>query len=133
MDFSLEIITPRGIYFSSKVKSLSIKLTSGYRTFLAGHLPLIGSLAYAPMHIVKDGKTNYYALHGGAINVTKEKITIICNAIEHASEIDIARAKSAKERAEAIIKEKRPGMDIKRAQLALARALARLQAAEKNN
>ncbi len=127
MEFSLEIITPRGIYLSEKVESLTIKLTSGYRTFLCGHMPLIGSLSYASMHIIKNGKTIYYAVHGGAINVTKEKITVITNAIEHAKDIDAARAKAAKERAEKRLLEKGPDIDIKRAELALQRALARLE------
>lgn len=127
MDFLVEIITPQGIYLSKKIDSLTIKLTSGYRTFLAGHLPLIGSLDYAPMHLSVDGKIIYYAIHGGAINVTKEKIVLICNAIEEQSEIDEARALAAKERAEKRLKEKDENLDIKRAQLALQRAVARLQ------
>lgn len=132
MNFSLEIITPRGIYLTEEVSSLTIKLTSGYRTILAGHYPLIGSLDYAPMHLVKNEKTIYYAVHGGAINITKEKVTIICNAIEHKKDIDVNRAKSAKFRAEKRIKEKDPNMDLKRAQLALARAVARIQTAERD-
>ena len=129
MDFLLEIITPKGIYFSKKVNSLTIKLSSGYRTFLAGHIALIGSLDYGPMHIVRNNETTYYAVHGGAINVKKEKITIICNAIEKSSEIDIERAKKAKERAQKRLNEKNPDIDLKRAELALLRALARLEAA----
>lgn len=130
MDFSLEIITPRGIYLTEKVSSLTVKLTSGYRTFFAGHTSLIGSLDYASMHMIKNGKTDYYAIHGGAINVTKEKIVLICNAIEHAKDIDVSRAKASKERAEERLKLKDQDLDIKRAKLALARALARLQTAE---
>lgn len=130
MEFSLEIITPKGIYLSKKVTSLTIKLTSGYRTFLAGHAPLVGSLDYAPMHTVSDGKTDVYAVHGGAINVSREKITVICNGIEHAKDIDVERAREAKERAEERLNKKDPNTDLKRARLALYRALARLKAAE---
>ena len=131
MDFLLEIITPKGIYLSEEVDSLTIKMTSGYRTFLAGHMPLIGSLAYAPMHLVKAGKLENYAVHGGAINVTKEKVIVVCNAIESASEIDKERALAAKERAEKRLSEKDPNTDLKRAQLALQRSLIRLEVVEK--
>ena len=126
MGFLLEIVTPKGIYLTEEVDSLTIKLSSGYRTFLKGHAPLIGSLAYAPMHLVKDGKLTNYALHGGAINVTNEKISVVCNAIESKSEIDKERALAAKERAEKRLKEKDPNIDLKRAQLALQRSLIRL-------
>ena len=131
MGFLLEIITPRGIYFTEEVDSLTIKMTTGYRTFLAGHMPLIGSLDYAPMHLVKNGKLEDYAVHGGAINVTKEKVIVICNAIESADEIDKNRALAAKERAEKRLKEKDPNIDLKRAQLALQRSLIRLMVLEK--
>ena len=131
MGFSLEIITPRGIYLTEEVESLTIKLSSGYRTFLKGHTPLIGSLAYAPMHLVKDGKIENYAIHGGAINVTKEKVSVVCNAIENEKEIDVERALSAKERAEKRLKDKDPNIDLKRAELALQRALIRLEVSGK--
>ena len=131
MGFSLEIITPRGIYLTEEVESLTIKLSSGYRTFLKGHTPLIGSLAYAPMHLVKDGKIENYAIHGGAINVTKEKVSVVCNAIENEKEIDVERALSAKERAEKRLKDKDPNIDLKRAQLALQRSLIRLEVLNK--
>ena len=131
MGFSLQIITPRGIYFDQEVSSLTIKLSSGYRTILKGHTPLIGSLAYAPMHLVKDGKTEEFAIHGGAINITKEKVSVVCNAIERKSEIDLARAKKAKERAEKRLQDKDSNIDVKRAQLALQRALIRLELASK--
>lgn len=127
MGFLVEIITPKGIYLSENIESLTIKLTSGYRTFLAGHLPLIGSLGYGSMHFIQNGKTRNFAVHGGAINVRKEKTTIICNAIEEAKDIDEARAIRAKERAEARLKEKADNLDVKRAQLALQRAIARLE------
>lgn len=131
MGFSLQIVTPRGIYFDKEVDSLTIKLSSGYRTILKGHTPLIGSLAYAPMHLVKDGKTEEFALHGGAINITKEKVSVVCNAIERKSEIDLARAKKAKERAEKRLQEKDVNVDVKRAELALKRALIRVELASK--
>lgn len=127
MGFLLEIVTPRGVYFKKEVDSLTVKLTSGYRTILKGHTPLIGSLAYAPMHTISGGKVDNYALHGGAINVTKEKVTLIVNAVEHAKDIDVARAKAAKERAESRLSKKDPDLDIKRAQLALSRALVRIE------
>lgn len=127
MSFQLVIVSPRGCYFDEKVESLTIKLSSGYRTILAHHAPLIGAIAYAPMHIVKDGKTIYYALHGGAINIDEEKVTLMVNAIEREDEIDLNRALEAKKRAEERLKSRGVGIDIKRAQLALYRALSRIE------
>lgn len=129
--FKLEIITPKGLYASLDVESLTVKLTSGYRTILTGHMPLVGSLAYAPMHIVKNGKTEFFALHGGALNVQKDKVTIIANAIESKADIDLKRAQDAKKRAEERLNSKDPNIDVKRAELALIRALTRIETASK--
>ena len=126
MTFRLLIVSPRGKYFDEEVESLTVKLSSGYRTILARHTPLVGALAYAPMHIVKNGKTIYYALHGGAINVTNEQVTLMVNTIEREDEIDLERAHRAKKRAEERLQSKGEGIDIKRAQLALYRALSRI-------
>lgn len=131
MSFKLAVISPEGIYFEKEVDSLTVKLTSGYRTILSKHAPLIGALAYAPMHIVEKGKTEYYAIHGGAISVKDNEVTLIVNSVEHKNEIDLERAKAAKSRAEERLSKKDDiNIDVKRAELALARAIARIKTTE---
>ena len=127
MAFNLVIITPKGVYLEERVDSLTVKMTSGYRTILSGHYPLVGTLDIAPMHIIKGTNTMYYSLAGGALNVTKEKVTIITNSIEAKEDIDIERANASKERAEKRLKEKLEETDLKRASASLARALARIK------
>ena len=129
--FSLTIISPKGVYLKEDVDSLSVKLTSGYRTFLSHHAPLIGALAYAPVHYVKGGKTYHFAIHGGAISVKDNHISLIVNAVEAKDKIDIDRAKDAKKRAEdRLAKKDDVNIDVKRAELALLRALARIKTYE---
>lgn len=130
--FKLVIISPKGVYFEKDVDSLSVKLTSGYRTILSHHTPLIGALAYAPMHCVYEGKTHYYALHGGAISIKDNRVSLIVNAVEAKHEIDIERAKDAKNRAEQRLAKKKDdiNLDVKRAELALLRAIARIKTYE---
>ena len=134
MSFKLAVLSPKGVYFEKEVESLTVKLTSGYRTILSHHAPLIGALAYAPMHIVENGKTKYYALHGGAISIKENKVSLIVNAVEAKEDIDLGRAKDAKARAEKRLadKEKDINIDVKRAELALARAIARIKTVEEN-
>ena len=82
MALDLVIITPKGIYLEDRVDALTVKMTTGYRTILGGHYPLIGTLDIAPMHTTKGNNKMYYSLNGGAINVSKEKVTLIVNSIE---------------------------------------------------
>lgn len=130
--FKLAIISPKGLYFEKDVDSLTVKLTSGYRTILSKHAPLIGALDYAPMHIVENGKTKYYAVHGGAISIKDNKVSLIVNAIEAKEDIDISRAKAAKGRAEERLNKSDINTDVKRAELALTRALTRIKTYEEN-
>ena len=132
MSFKLAIISPKGIYLEKDVESLTVKLTSGYRTILSHHAPLIGALAYAPMHFVENGKVKYFALHGGAISIKENKVTLIVNAVEAKEDIDLNRAKEAKKRAEERLSKKDDdiNIDVKRAQLALTRALTRIKTYE---
>ncbi len=131
MSLKVDIITPKGLYASLDVSSLTLKLITGYRTILEGHAPLIGSLDYASMHILKDGNEQYYTLLGGALNVKKDKVVIITNAIEAKDEIDVDRALSAKKRAEERLASNDPNLDVKRAELALKKALVRIETANK--
>lgn len=133
MSFKLSIVTPKGLYEEVFVDSLNIKMTSGYRTFLSGHAPLVGSLDIGIMHILKDGKMIYYAIHKGAINVKKDEIVIITSAIEKSNEIDIERAQKSLTRAnERLNNNKDINIDVKRAKLALQRALTRIEVSKLN-
>lgn len=124
--FKLEIITPKGVYLETEVESLTIKLTSGYRTILKGHAPLIGAIGYDEMHTVKGNVTNRYAVHGGVLNVTLDKVVLLVNGIENEKDIDLARAEAARDRAKERLESKDPSLDVKRATLALNKALARI-------
>ena len=127
MAFDLKIITPEGVYLEDRVDSLSVKLTTGYRTILTHHYPLVGTLDFAPMHIIKGKNTMYYSLHGGVIRVEKDIVTLITNSIEHKDDIDIKRAMDSKARAEKRLSERLDETDIKRAELSLKRALSRIK------
>ncbi len=100
--FKLEIIVPEKVYFSKEVDSLSVTTTNGVITILAHHTDLIGNLVISHMTIKENGHINEYAIGGGAINIiSKEnKVVLILNSIESKEEIDIERARLAKENAE---------------------------------
>ena len=130
MLFRLVIITPKGVYLDEQVSSLTCKLTTGYRTFLAKHAPLVGSLDYGEMHFVSSkNETEYFAIFKGAVNVTNDGITLITTNIEAAKDIDVARAEASKARAEERLSSDSPDIDKNRAKLSLLRAMIRLKVA----
>ena len=120
----VEIYTPQGLYKKTEASIINVVSEEGQRGILPNHMPMVVSLAIGPMNM-EEKKREYYAIHGGVLYFSDNKATILTPAIENRDEIDIERAQSAKERAEKHISD--PNMDIKRAQLALQRALARIK------
>ena len=65
-----------------------------------------------------------------AISIKDNKVTLIVNAVEAKEDINIERAKAAKARAEERLTSKDINIDVKRAELALRRALTRINTFE---
>ena len=127
--FQLEIISPERTVFSGPVASVVVPATGGKMGILANHAAIIASLDPGPMKVVaEDGTPSIYAIGGGFVEAANNVVRVIADVAEEADEIDEKRAKEAEERARARLKERRPDMDLVRAEAALARALARIQA-----
>jgi len=128
--FALEIKSPSGKHLEDQAELLNIRLSDGQVGIMKDHVPLIGIIEISHFNYVKEGKVYDFAIAGGILNVTKEKVMILADSYESKEEIDIERAKSAQERAEGLLKAAKEGnkedIDIKRASLALQRAINRL-------
>lgn len=128
--FSLEIKSPDGKHLEDQVDILNIRLSDGEVGIMKGHLPLIGVIDISHFDYVKDGKTHEFAISGGILDVTREKVMVLADSYESKEDIDIQRAEKAKERAEGFLKEAKANpnaeVDVKRAELALRRAINRI-------
>lgn len=124
----LEVVTPERIVFSDEAESIVVPGSEGYLGIMASHAPIITSLKIGVVQIIKDNKETRMALSGGFLEVNNNKATILADTAERDEEIDVQRAKDAKERAEKRIEEKQADTDIRRAEVALHRAIARLKA-----
>ena len=91
------------------------------------HLPMTMIIAPGILTITRGDEVKEAALHAGFTEVLPDKVTILAEIIEWPSEIDVTRAEEAKSRAEERIKEHAPGTDLNRAELALKRAVARIE------
>jgi len=76
------------------------------------------------------GEDQYVAVGTGFLVVQKDRTTVLTRSAERPDEIDLERARRAKERAEQRIQQSSPDVDLTRAQAALQRALARLKVAD---
>ncbi|WP_349408821.1 F0F1 ATP synthase subunit epsilon [Pseudalkalibacillus sp. SCS-8] len=131
--FAVSVVTPDGpVYEETGAEMVSAKATSGELGILPGHVPLVAPLTINAIRIKKDNNTQILAVSGGFIEVRPEKVTILAQAAELPTDINVDRAQAAKERAEKRLQEsKQEGVDFARAQLALDRAINRINIAGK--
>ena len=128
--FPLEIVTPDRLFFNDEVERVIVRGAEGDLAILKNRAPLVTPLKIGKVKVFKDGEEKIATCVGGYIKVTEEKTTIITDACEWPEEIDVERAKKAKERAEERLKNKPKGLDAVRAEAALKRALNRLDVAK---
>ena len=124
----LKIITHEKVVFDNEVDELVINTTSGQIGILKDHIPITTSLKIGITKAKIDEKFKHFATMGGVFQFKDNNAVILTDVCEEGCDIDVARAKAAKERAEARLAEVNAEIDTKRAEAALARALARLQA-----
>lgn len=124
----LEIVTPDRSFFSDEVEMVVVRTTEGDMGFLYDHEPLVAPLSVGAVRIKQDGKFRTAACSGGFVSVDEEIVTVITDTAEWAHEIDIDRARAAKEAAEAVIKHtESKELDIVVAKASLAKAANRLR------
>ena len=124
------MVTPERLLLSEEVEEVTAPGREGEFGVLPGHTPFFTLLKVGEVMYRSGGKENYLAVSGGFAEVLPERVTILAEAAELAHEIDVERAKRAKERAEERLKELAP-LDVEYAQAlsALERALTRLKVA----
>ena len=124
--FHIDIYTPTGKYLSIDADYLKVTSPLSVLGILPNHAPLITTVEICKMTIRSNGKDNFYAISGGVMNIKKDhSVTLLLNAIESASEIDLDRALEAKRRAEERLANQEE-VDVTRAKAALSRALNRI-------
>ncbi len=128
---TLRIISPDRIVLNdTQVDQVSATAVDGGLSILPGHEPLVTALGVDVLTYKQGNKEESAAIIGGILEVSRNEVTILTDAAELDVEIDEARAKQAKERAEAEKTQKTDKLDVYISEMALSRAIARLKAAE---
>lgn len=126
----VSVVTPDGPVLEDNVEMVSTKAQSGELGILPGHIPMVAPLKIGAVRLKKGTSTELVAVSGGFLEVRPDQVTILAQSAERAEDIDVARAKLAKERAEKRLEAKKENIDVLRAELALKRAINRLNIAQ---
>jgi F-type H+-transporting ATPase subunit epsilon len=130
--FLLTIVTSEKIFYEEEVSSLIAPGVEGYLGILTDHAPLITSLVPGKLTVKKDSRDSevILAVSGGFLEVLKNKVVILADAVEFAKDINLERAEKALERAKQRLKSKEKEIDIPRALAAFKRAQNRIAVCE---
>src|ERR1700733_7736295 len=129
--FQLEIVTPEKKVVETTAEEIQIPGKNGYLGVLPGHAPLITELAVGEISFRENSTEQRLAVAWGFAEVLPDKVTILAETAERPDEIDVDRARKAKERAEQRLTSGDTAVDVDRALDALHRAESRLDVAGK--
>ena len=125
--FSVEIITPDRVFYTGEATMIEFNTAAGELGVYRRHIPLTTVLAPGIVKIHKDGGEDVLAaVHSGFAEILPEKVIILAEIAEWPNEIDRNRAQAARKRAEERLANKTEAVDVKRAELALRKALVRI-------
>ena len=124
--FKLKIITPERVFYEGEVSMVEFNTTEGEIGIYKKHVPTTVIVSPGILTITEAEETKEAALHAGFAEILQEEVVILAEIVEWPEEIDLDRAKAARDRAEERIHSTTPETDVMRAETALQRALARI-------
>lgn len=127
----VEIITAERVVLQEEVDMVIAPGADGQLGILPHHMPLLTTLQVGELRLKKGDEEISLAVTGGFLEVQPDRVVILADAAERAEEIDIARAETAKRRAEERLGKRVAEIDLARADASLARSLVRLKVAGK--
>lgn len=124
----LKIITQERVVFDEDVDEVYTKTTDGEIGILKNHVPIMAALDIGVTKAVKNNDSKYFTTMGGVFQFKDNEALILTSTAECGDEIDVTRAREALKRAKELLANKDAQIDAKRAEAAMARAMARLKA-----
>ncbi len=132
MSIQLEIVTPERLAYSDTVDAVVLPGSEGELGVLPHHAPLVSMLGVGELRIRKGGQEESFAIVGGFLQVRPDKVVVMAETADMASEIDLEKAQEARREAERAIESGyQEGADLAAARAQLQQALLRIRVAER--
>jgi len=129
----LEVVTPEKVTVSQEVDMVVAPGSMGEFGVLEGHVPFLTGITGGELRFTVNDRAEHLAVTTGFAEVSSDRVSVLVDAAEMASDIDIARAQASIERARERLAKGRgtEEVDTVRAEAALRRAMMRIKIAEK--
>ncbi len=134
MPIQLEIVTPERLLFDEPVDSVVLPGSEGELGVLPHHAPLVSTLGAGELRLRKGGQEESFAIVGGFVQVLPDKVVVMAETADMASEIDLEKAQEARREAERALESgSHEGADLAAARASLQAALLRIRVAERRH
>jgi F-type H+-transporting ATPase subunit epsilon len=134
MPIQLEIVTPERRAYADEVDMVLVPGIEGELGILPHHTPLVSLLGVGELKIRKGGDEESFAIVGGFLQVGPDKVVVMAETADMASEIDLEKAREARREAERALEAGfHEGADLAAARAQLQQALLRIQVAERRH
>jgi len=134
MPLLLEIVTPERQVFSEEVDSVVCPGIEGELGILPHHAPLLTTLGVGELRIRRGGEEEFFAIAGGFLQVRPDKVVVMAETADMASEIDLEKAQQARREAERALEGAATDeVNLAAARAALQQALLRIRVAERRH
>jgi F-type H+-transporting ATPase subunit epsilon len=134
MPLQLEIVTPEKLAFQDEVDTVVLPGSEGELGVLPHHAPLISTLGAGELRLRKGGQEESFAIMGGFLQVLPDKVVVMAEMADMASDIDLEKAQEARRQAEQARESGYvEGADLSAARAALQAALIRIRVAERRH
>ena len=134
MPLQLEIVTPERLAYSDVVDAVTLPGSEGELGVLPHHAPLVSTLGFGELRIRKAGVEESFAIVGGFLQVLPDKVVVMAETADMASEIDIEKAAEARREAERALETGyHEGADLSMARASLQHALLRERLAQRRH
>jgi F-type H+-transporting ATPase subunit epsilon len=127
----LSVVTPERKLIEENVDEIVLPGGEGYLGVLPGHAPLLTSLKVGELTYKLGGRTLSCFIAWGFAEILPDRVSVLADIGERPEDVDLQRAKAARERAEQRLKGGAADTDFERAKIALEKALIRMQVAAK--
>lgn len=127
---NVKIVTPTGLYGTFVASKIHATTKSGECALLPNHMPLVAMLEISKLILSVDDEDITFAISGGILHLHDNQVDLLVDSIEGKEEIDLERAQKSAERARKRLEKKDADTSIKRAEVALQRAINRINVKE---
>jgi F-type H+-transporting ATPase subunit epsilon len=134
MPLQLEIVTPEKLAYEGQVDSVVLPGSQGELGVLPHHAPLVSTLGAGELRLRTGSQEESFAIVGGFLQVLPDRVVVMAETADMASDIDLEKAQEARRKAEAALEGGFvEGADLAAARASLQAALIRIRVAERRH